>query len=95
MESPRALSFDREGSTAPLMRSENTTVYTATKAAVDGVTGVLAKELAKRKIRVNSVNPGFTLTEGPIAILAPISWMVWWPRYRSVALVNPKKSPLS
>jgi 3-oxoacyl-[acyl-carrier protein] reductase len=64
MESPRALSFDREGSTAPLMRSENTTVYTATKAAVDGVTGVLAKELAKRKIRVNSVNPGFTLTEG-------------------------------
>jgi 3-oxoacyl-[acyl-carrier protein] reductase len=52
------------GSTAPLMRSENTTVYTATKAAVDAVTGVLAKELAKRKIRINSVNPGFTMTEG-------------------------------
>ena len=52
------------GSTAPLMRSEGTTVYTATKAALDGVTGVLAKELGPRKIRVNSVNPGFTITEG-------------------------------
>ena len=31
---------------------------------MDGVTGVLAKELAKRRIRVNSVNPGFTMTEG-------------------------------
>jgi len=52
------------GSTAPLMRSEGTIVYTATKAALDGVTGVLAKELGPRKIRVNSVNPGFTITEG-------------------------------
>jgi 3-oxoacyl-[acyl-carrier protein] reductase len=52
------------GSTAPLMRSEGTTVYTATKAAMDGVTGVLAKELGPRKIRINSVNPGFTITEG-------------------------------
>lgn len=52
------------GSTAPLMRSEGTTVYTATKAALDGITGVLAKELGPRKIRVNSVNPGFTITEG-------------------------------
>lgn len=52
------------GSTAPLLRSEGTTVYTATKAAIDSVTGVLAKELGPRKIRINSVNPGFTLTEG-------------------------------
>jgi 3-oxoacyl-[acyl-carrier protein] reductase len=52
------------GSTAPLLRSETTTVYTATKAALDAVTGVLAKELGPRKIRVNSVNPGFTVTEG-------------------------------
>lgn len=52
------------GSTAPLMRSESTTVYTATKAALDAVTGVLAKELGPKKIRINSVNPGFTITEG-------------------------------
>jgi 3-oxoacyl-[acyl-carrier protein] reductase len=52
------------GSTAPLMRSESTTVYTATKAALDGITGVLAKELGPKNIRINSVNPGFTITEG-------------------------------
>ena len=61
---PEGASIVNIGSTAPLMRSEGTTVYTATKAALDGVTGVLAKELGPRKIRVNSVNPGFTITEG-------------------------------
>jgi 3-oxoacyl-[acyl-carrier protein] reductase len=39
-------------------------VYTATKSAVDGVTRVLSKELAPRKIRVNSINPGGVETEG-------------------------------
>ncbi|HZZ13609.1 MAG TPA: glucose 1-dehydrogenase [Paraburkholderia sp.] len=39
-------------------------VYTATKGAVDGITGVLARELGPRKIRVNSVNPGMIATEG-------------------------------
>ena len=39
-------------------------VYTATKAAVDAITGVLAKELGARKIRVNALNPGLTITEG-------------------------------
>jgi 3-oxoacyl-[acyl-carrier protein] reductase len=39
-------------------------VYTATKGAVDAVTRVLAKELAPRKIRVNSINPGMVETEG-------------------------------
>ncbi|HTW45717.1 MAG TPA: glucose 1-dehydrogenase [Acidobacteriaceae bacterium] len=39
-------------------------VYTATKGAVDAVTGVLAKELGPKKIRVNSINPGLTITEG-------------------------------
>jgi 3-oxoacyl-[acyl-carrier protein] reductase len=42
----------------------NTTVYTATKAAVDAVTRTLAKELGPRKIRVNSINPGLVITEG-------------------------------
>ena len=40
------------------------TVYTATKGAVDAITGVLAKELGPRKIRVNSINPGIVETEG-------------------------------
>jgi 3-oxoacyl-[acyl-carrier protein] reductase len=39
-------------------------VYTATKSAVDGITGALARELGPRKIRVNSVNPGMVATEG-------------------------------
>ena len=42
----------------------NTVVYTATKGAVDAVIRVLAKELGPRKIRVNSIKPGFTDTEG-------------------------------
>jgi 3-oxoacyl-[acyl-carrier protein] reductase len=40
------------------------TVYTATKGAVDAVTRVLAKELGPKKIRVNSINPGMVETEG-------------------------------
>ncbi len=39
-------------------------IYTATKAAVNAITRVLAKELAPRKIRVNAISPGTTETEG-------------------------------
>jgi len=39
-------------------------VYSSTKGAVDSITRSLAKELAPRKIRVNSVNPGMVETEG-------------------------------
>jgi 3-oxoacyl-[acyl-carrier protein] reductase len=39
-------------------------VYSATKGALDAITGVLAKELGSKKIRVNSVNPGIVDTEG-------------------------------
>ena len=42
----------------------NTSVYSATKAAVDAVTRSLAKELGPRNIRVNSINPGMVETEG-------------------------------
>ena len=42
----------------------NSSVYSATKAAVDAVTRVLAKELGPRKIRVNAINPGMVDTEG-------------------------------
>ncbi|HEY1998365.1 glucose 1-dehydrogenase [Paraburkholderia sp.] len=40
------------------------TVYTATKGAVDAITGVLSRELGPRKIRVNAINPGMVVTEG-------------------------------
>ena len=39
-------------------------VYSSTKAAVDVISRVLAQELGARKIRVNSLSPGFTITEG-------------------------------
>ena len=39
-------------------------VYTATKAAVEAITGVLAKEFGPKKIRVNTVSPGMVDTEG-------------------------------
>lgn len=42
----------------------NSTVYTATKGALDAITGVLANELGPRQIRVNAINPGIVETEG-------------------------------
>jgi len=39
-------------------------VYSGTKGAVDAITGVLARELGPRKIRVNAINPGMVVTEG-------------------------------
>lgn len=39
-------------------------VYSASKAAVDAVTKVLAKELGPRNIRVNAINAGMVETEG-------------------------------
>ena len=42
----------------------NTSVYSATKAAVNAITRSLAQELGSRKIRVNAINPGMVETEG-------------------------------
>ena len=39
-------------------------IYTATKSAVEAITKVLANELGPKKIRVNSLNPGMVETEG-------------------------------
>ena len=39
-------------------------VYSGTKGAVDAITGVLARELGARKIRVNTIAPGIVETEG-------------------------------
>ena len=38
--------------------------YSATKGAVDVISRTLAQELGARGIRVNSLSPGFTITEG-------------------------------
>lgn len=52
------------GSGVSRITPPNSAVYTGTKGAVDAITGVLARELGPRKIRVNSVNPGMVETEG-------------------------------
>lgn len=50
-------------SVASTIASPNTSVYGATKAAVDVITKTLSKELGGRNIRVNAVNPGVVETE--------------------------------
>jgi 3-oxoacyl-[acyl-carrier protein] reductase len=52
------------GSNASTLALPTTVAYTATKGALDTVTRVLAAELGPKKIRVNSINPGMTETEG-------------------------------
>jgi 3-oxoacyl-[acyl-carrier protein] reductase len=61
---PEGGSIINIGSTASSLNVPTAVTYTATKAAVDAVTGVLAKELGPKKIRVNSINPGMVETEG-------------------------------
>ena len=43
-------------------------LYLSTKGSIDIITQVLAKELGPKKIRVNSINPGGTETEGAHAL---------------------------
>ncbi len=52
------------GSVASRTTPAASVVYSATKGAVDAITGVLAKELGPKNIRVNSINPGGVETEG-------------------------------
>jgi 3-oxoacyl-[acyl-carrier protein] reductase len=52
------------GSGVSRITPPNSAVYTGTKGAVDAITGVLARELGPKKIRVNSINPGIVETEG-------------------------------
>src|SRR5246127_5783945 len=52
------------GSGASRLTPPNSAVYTGTKGALDAITGVLARELGSRNIRVNSINPGMVETEG-------------------------------
>jgi 3-oxoacyl-[acyl-carrier protein] reductase len=52
------------GSVVSAILPPHSSVYTATKGAVDAISGVLAKELGPKGIRVNALNPGLTQTEG-------------------------------
>jgi 3-oxoacyl-[acyl-carrier protein] reductase len=61
---PEGGSIINISSIASTAAAPTTSVYSATKAAVDAVTKSLAKELGPRKIRVNSINPGMVETEG-------------------------------
>jgi len=63
--------FDAEGgsvvnlsSVVATLAPPNSSVYSATKAAVNAITRSLAQELGSRKIRVNSINPGMVETDG-------------------------------
>src|SRR6202030_2368945 len=53
---------------ASTLTTPASSIYAATKSAVDGITRVLAKELGPRNIRVNSINPGVVDTEGARAL---------------------------
>jgi 3-oxoacyl-[acyl-carrier protein] reductase len=61
---PEGGSIINIGSVASRTNPPTSSVYSATKGAVDSVTGVLARELGPKKIRVNSINPGMVETEG-------------------------------
>jgi len=61
---PEGGSIINISSTASTFAPPNTSVYSATKGAVDTATRVLANELGSRNIRVNSINPGMVETEG-------------------------------
>ena len=52
------------GSVVSRLTPPGSAVYTGTKGAVDAITGVLARELGPKKIRVNALNPGMVETEG-------------------------------
>ncbi|GAB3902842.1 SDR family NAD(P)-dependent oxidoreductase [Mucilaginibacter boryungensis] len=51
-------------STVTRITPPGSSIYTATKGAVDSITQVLSKELGPKKIRVNAINPGMVETEG-------------------------------
>jgi 3-oxoacyl-[acyl-carrier protein] reductase len=52
------------GSVVSRITPPTSAIYTGTKGAVDAITGVLARELGSKKIRVNAINPGLVATEG-------------------------------
>lgn len=65
---PKGGSVINLSSIASVGRLPGSSVYSATKGAVDALTRVLSVELAAKQIRVNAVAPGFVITEGTAAI---------------------------
>ena len=61
---PEGGSIINIGSVTGTSAPPTTSVYSATKAAVNAVTKSLASELGPRGVRVNAVNPGMVETEG-------------------------------
>lgn len=61
---PKGGSIINIGSLASRITPPASAVYTATKGAVDAITGVLSLELGAKGIRVNALNPGLVETEG-------------------------------
>jgi 3-oxoacyl-[acyl-carrier protein] reductase len=55
------------GSAVTRLTPATSAVYSGTKGAVDAITGVLAKELGPKRIRVNTINPGIVETEGTVS----------------------------
>jgi 3-oxoacyl-[acyl-carrier protein] reductase len=61
---PNGGSIINIGSVVSNITPAASSIYSATKGAVDAITHVLAKELGPKNIRVNSINPGMVETEG-------------------------------
>ena len=68
---PEGGSIINVGSVASEGHAPGATVYAATKSALDSVTRTLSAELAPRRIRVNTIAPGSTMTEGAITAGLP------------------------
>jgi 3-oxoacyl-[acyl-carrier protein] reductase len=62
--SPAGGSIINTSSSASTSSPAGMAVYNATKSAIDALTRTFSKELGARKIRVNSINPGPTETDG-------------------------------
>jgi 3-oxoacyl-[acyl-carrier protein] reductase len=61
---PKGGSIINISSVVSRLNLPGSSVYAATKASVDTITRILAKELGARKIRVNAINPGLIVTDG-------------------------------
>jgi 3-oxoacyl-[acyl-carrier protein] reductase len=61
---PKGGSVINIGSLVSRITPPGSAVYSATKGAVDVITGVLSLELGSKGIRVNALNPGLVETEG-------------------------------
>lgn len=65
---PNGGSIINISSGATRMLSPGSALYTSSKSALDALTVILSKELGPRGIRVNSISPGATETEGAHAV---------------------------